>query len=319
MSLQPDTAARIIIVKDTKRCAHVSICISSFTANLITVGIAALVGYDCLLTVRRESRLFWKRRVNTASILFFVNRYIALVYYVGLAYYRCLSLQFLVSYPSRGGPPLQCYFFSALRVYALGQRNWLLSALTFFWSVLAFPLDYFGDLHHTSFVDDPILGCLPAATTPIALSTIVIRGSQIIAGAIVIGITWRATYHACTEGSMCFLTRVMFRHGTILLVLNILHTLFIFLPNSLLHTPLTNTSYVTRFSEPVTAILISRFILDLHETHRGMSESQHSGLTGVQVMGSDIGRPCSEEFVSLEMEEWSVISNPLCDTESGTR
>ena len=33
--------------------------------------------------------------------------------------------------------------FSALRVYALGQRNWLLSALTFFWSVLAFPLDYY--------------------------------------------------------------------------------------------------------------------------------------------------------------------------------
>ncbi|KAI1794906.1 hypothetical protein LXA43DRAFT_854068, partial [Ganoderma leucocontextum] len=50
---------------------------------------AALVGYDYLLTVRQESRLFWKRRVpNTATILFFVNRYLALVYYVALAYYR---------------------------------------------------------------------------------------------------------------------------------------------------------------------------------------------------------------------------------------
>ena len=66
---------------------------------------AALVGYDYLLTVRRESRLFWKRRVNTASILFFVNRYIALVYYVGLAYYRCLLLELSVSHSSRSGPP----------------------------------------------------------------------------------------------------------------------------------------------------------------------------------------------------------------------
>ncbi len=62
---------------------------------------AALVGYDYLLTVWRESRLFWKfeRRVNAATVLFFVNRYFALVYYVGLAYYRYLSLPYPVSIP----------------------------------------------------------------------------------------------------------------------------------------------------------------------------------------------------------------------------
>ncbi len=54
----------------------------------------ALVGYDHLLIVRREPRLFWKRRVNAASILFSTNRYLALVYYVGLSYYRCLSLPY---------------------------------------------------------------------------------------------------------------------------------------------------------------------------------------------------------------------------------
>nr|VWO99384.1 G protein beta subunit Gib2 [Ganoderma boninense] len=80
----PLDPTRIVAVQD----AH-------FTANLITVGIAALVGYDYLLTVERESRLFWRRKVNTATILFFANRYLALLYYVGLAYYRCLSLPFL--------------------------------------------------------------------------------------------------------------------------------------------------------------------------------------------------------------------------------
>ena len=65
---------------------------------------AALVGYDYLLTVQRESRLFWKRKVNAATIIFFVNSYLALVYYVGLAYYRCLPLSYPVS-PSACMPP----------------------------------------------------------------------------------------------------------------------------------------------------------------------------------------------------------------------
>ena len=33
--------------------------------------------------------------------------------------------------------------FSALRVYVLSHKNWLLSAFTFFWSILAFPVDYY--------------------------------------------------------------------------------------------------------------------------------------------------------------------------------
>lgn len=68
--------------------------------------------------------------------------------------------------------------FSALRVYALSQRNWFLTATTFFGSMLAFPLEYYvsqnkpfpfaphditgeqGDFHLTSFLDDPLaLGC----------------------------------------------------------------------------------------------------------------------------------------------------------------
>ncbi len=57
----------------------------------------AWVGYDYLLTVRRESRLFWKRKVTAASVLFFANRYLALLYYVVLAYYSRLVLSYPVS------------------------------------------------------------------------------------------------------------------------------------------------------------------------------------------------------------------------------
>ena len=105
--------------------------------------------------------------------------------------------------------------------------------------------------------------------------------------------------------------------------------------NSILHTPFTNTSYVTRVSEPlstsppdigpcthpsfrlssITAILISRFILDLHDTHRALA--RHGGLVGIQIMASDVGRPCSSDIVSLEMAKWSVASNTRYEAGSG--
>ncbi|TBU24074.1 hypothetical protein BD311DRAFT_672579, partial [Dichomitus squalens] len=159
----------------------------------------ALISYDYILTVQRESRYFWKRRVNAASLLFFINRYLALFYYVGLVYYRCLSLPYpyYLDYGTRYLEYLPWAVFSALRVYALSHKNWPLSAFVFFWSVLAFPLDYYVRPSHA--VSD---------------RTIVIRGGQIISDAIVIGVTWKATYHARTERSMSSLTRVMFRNGT---------------------------------------------------------------------------------------------------------
>nr|VWO99376.1 Aspartyl proteinase [Ganoderma boninense] len=289
--LPPLDIARIITVKNT-----------SFISNLTTVGIAALVGYDYLLTVPRECRLLWKRRrVNAATILFFVNRYTALLYYVVLAYYRCLSLTV--------------------------PRSWFLSALTFFWSALAFPLDYYGDFHHTSFIEDPVLRCLPAATTPTTLSligqygTIFIRGGQIFADVLVIGITWRATYHAFSEGSKCFLARVTFEHELPLACP--VHAHFIRDQGlgavECLSLSLIVSSSLILLPSSITAILVSRFILDLHETHRSLSEP--SGLTGVQVLGSDIGRLGSRELVSFEeeLEEWSVEPNKAwLDTQSGT-
>ena len=66
--------------------------VSSTTLIIIPV----LVAYDYVLTVPREARLFWKRKMTAASFLFFANRYLALLYYVGLPYYRCLNLPFPV-------------------------------------------------------------------------------------------------------------------------------------------------------------------------------------------------------------------------------
>ncbi|PIL22801.1 hypothetical protein GSI_15496 [Ganoderma sinense ZZ0214-1] len=270
----PSDIARIVTIKD-----------ANFTGNLMNAGVAALIVYDYLLTVRRESLLFWKRRVNAASILFFANRYFALLYYVGLAYYRCLSLPYPVS----------------ISVACLGPSH---------------PHRWLQDCQTQYYIDNGMryLQYLPWA------GTLFIRGGQIVADAVVIGVTWKATYHARSEGSMSFLTRVMFRNGTtyfiILLGLNVLHTVSIFLPDSFLHVPYTNTAYVTKFSEPITAILISHFILDLHETNRAMSRQDAYALSGIQIMGTDIGQLTSESSVSERVEEWAVSPSPWRDIQS---
>ncbi|TBU24075.1 hypothetical protein BD311DRAFT_41137 [Dichomitus squalens] len=82
-----------------------------------------------------------------------------------------------------------------------------------------------------------------------------------------------------------------------MLVLNILYVTFIFLPNSPLHIPLTSSSYVTKILEPITAVLISHFILDLHEAHHAMAHQEN--ISAIEVMGS-LGWECSSLTVAVD-------------------
>ena len=70
---------------------------------------------------------------------------------------------------------------------------------------------------------------------------------------------------------------------------------------------------LTSVTRRLTAILISRFILDLHDTDRAI----HGGSSGIRILGSDIGQPQSRRFVSMEMAERSGGSNSSRDTVSG--
>ena len=62
----------------------------------------------------------------------------------------------------------------------------------------------------------------------------------------------------------------------------------------------------------ITAILVSRFMLDLHETYRSMAHQDN--LSSVQVMGSLRFDTAADEGLSSE-EEWSSSSN-IGDTSS---
>ncbi|PIL22786.1 hypothetical protein GSI_15481 [Ganoderma sinense ZZ0214-1] len=205
--------------------------------NLMTACGAALIGYDYLLTIERESRYFWKRKMGAPSLLFFANRYLALFYYVGLgmAYYRCQS----------------------------------------------FPLSQ-------------------------------VVGIATIHGSHTVYILESGRNHAQERHSVLYyLSRTDCARQT-----------------SFLHSSLLNASYVTKLSEPITTVLISRFMLDLHQSN--LEAAHQDDLSGTnQFMGS-LGirsqRPSSRvaraepgvlrrQASSGETEEWSTSSIPSSDIE----
>lgn len=130
-------------------------------------------------------------------------------------------------------------------------------------------------------------------------------------------------------------------------MLNILHIVFIFLPvrhiqpsfairmltpkvqKSVFHVPLTNSSYVVWISEPLsvfldahallltcayfslTVILVSRFMLDLHEAHRALAHQGSSELdmSTIQIMSLDIGGPYPQDPECEDLQDLSATSN----------
>ena len=44
----------------------------------------ALIGFDHLTTLQQELELFWRKNFDWSCILFFINRYVALIYYIAM-------------------------------------------------------------------------------------------------------------------------------------------------------------------------------------------------------------------------------------------
>ncbi|KAM5541416.1 hypothetical protein V8D89_004970 [Ganoderma adspersum] len=48
--------------------------------SYVTVATFVLILYDYFMTFGAEVELFWKKKISRASVLFFLNRYLVLVY-----------------------------------------------------------------------------------------------------------------------------------------------------------------------------------------------------------------------------------------------
>ncbi|KAI9064718.1 hypothetical protein FKP32DRAFT_1611042 [Trametes sanguinea] len=151
------------------------------------------LGWEYIITLDREISLVWTRKLNGASVIFFLNRYIMLVQFAVQ-----LPLSFSISDEVRA-PKAEafspariisltlthhCRPFSALRAYAMSNRTWPVAVAVFLLSVAAACYNIVSPIHVTTLMHEVWLFSGTTAT----------RICLIVADALVIGVTWLRTY-----------------------------------------------------------------------------------------------------------------------------
>ncbi|KAI0722688.1 hypothetical protein C8Q76DRAFT_793699 [Earliella scabrosa] len=233
---------------------------------------ATLLAYEYIITFDREVKLFWNRKVTMASILFGVNRYLAL-----------LVAMLFIPYDLPGPGT----------AYAVGLAGGHVV-------VDEFGCDWIDGFQIATGVMCATFICslnefmrLTKVGTGYRL-TIAIRASLIAADIIILSVTWIKTYRD-REQSVAIkqpssLSGILFRDGLIyFLVLFSTHILHLGL---VLHS-LAGTSdqaiNMILVSETITAILISRFLMDLQEASNHSKHQEFLSSFGSHHMSHFIG------------------------------
>ncbi|KAM5530949.1 hypothetical protein V8D89_015394 [Ganoderma adspersum] len=231
--------------------------------------VVAFLGYEHLITLDAEVSLFWKKQISGASLLFFANRYLTIAWAIATAaspYYNSEKRSVL---------PPSTAAFSALRLYALGRIR-SVSVLVFLLSMMPSITKFaatFCIMLMTGLPDhSPDCRTVQGPITKSLANTftIVSRTSLITAEVIVLVVTWIATY---TRGAIsqkaerCTVAYVVLFNGEVMLFLNCLQLGFTLAAVGPTRKVL-NVSEVTTFSEPITSVLITRFLFDLQRVNQ---------------------------------------------------
>ncbi|RPD73182.1 hypothetical protein L226DRAFT_572616 [Lentinus tigrinus ALCF2SS1-7] len=256
------------------------------------IGASVFVCWEYAITLSDEVDLFWTRGFSGATALFFVNRYVVLaVNILNLIGYATLSDR-SCSLLARAGFAMQCLqyviwaAFSALRTFAL-SKNYGVALLVFILSSVSVGVDFSDFRFDLNGVNIPILGCTATTTITTELFqkfvnqyllhmratnmpfVIIVRTCLIAADLILIYVTWSRLGRKGFSTSHRSFVGVVLRDGTIyfvvLVLLNMLHLIFTMLS---IDTPLQGASNVSAFTEPVTATLVSRFLIHLQAANR---------------------------------------------------
>ncbi|TFK84026.1 hypothetical protein K466DRAFT_589248 [Polyporus arcularius HHB13444] len=245
-----------------------------------TVPISLLI-YDYVVTFDLEAELFWTRTFTGASLLFLSNRYIAIV----LELFAMAELSFTLTDGSCNGLSktasimqdvrfLPWAAFAAMRGFALTKSR-AAAAVIFTLSIAPLVVNLAQFAIGMTGIAEPIVGCVSSRnSTPQEdlIFPIVSRGGLIIADFILVVATWRTLGAASIRPSMTKMSQgslaaIMLWNGllyfVVLFMLNVLHLTF-----TLTSTFGVSLSFITEFTEPLTTILITRFLLDLQEANR---------------------------------------------------
>ncbi|RPD73123.1 hypothetical protein L226DRAFT_614371 [Lentinus tigrinus ALCF2SS1-7] len=318
--------------------------------------------YEYIITFGTEVELFWTQPKTGATMLFLLNRGIVMFF----TWYDMIT-NFLTQPSSIQSCAdvvkttlvfevlqyIPWAAFSSLRAFAIA-RSWPLSILVFALSIVPVAINLADFAFDFGGVLIPPFGCVSTDTVSVELAlryvppipapfalcaanrlsrfTIASRACLIAADALLILLTWRKLYRgdANTREKGGFV-HVLLRDGTIyflvLVVQNILHlTLTLLSISTVLQNQ--NVSVVALFTEPLTAILVSRFLIDLQVANR-RSLNKTSGLHsegGVESLvfervigslGSSIDPGGSEGDVDDESDGWitEVTDRNMADAE----
>ncbi|KAI0629251.1 hypothetical protein C8Q77DRAFT_1220429 [Trametes polyzona] len=231
---------------------YIAVFQSLFIDNCCGIAISAFLGFEYFLTLDREVELFWKRKFTGASALFLSNRYLPLLTIIlemcqstPMSDRVCIGLAHVVH--------LECDVSFSCTMFV--KMTSVVSVLQYF------PWAAFSTLRAFA---------LSRRQWPVTLLILAFSVAPIIIN--------YARYHWLTAANDplfgCInrselpgdLARRM------LLLLNSLQLVFSMLS---VYETFVDVSYVTIFTESVTAVLVSRFLMDLQETNKAASEGDY--------------------------------------------
>ncbi|KAI0354663.1 hypothetical protein OH77DRAFT_1521558 [Trametes cingulata] len=223
---------------------------SLFVNNCCGIATTVLLVFEYLITLDREVELFWRRKFTGASVLFLLNRYLPLSVTILEAcgcsvWIFAEQTLYLFQYPLWAA-------LAALRAFALSGRNWCIAVLIFLLALVPLGINI-ADYPFRHSVNDPIVGCAAYLDQSPTLSERTAR-----------------LHIWSTLSSISTFTTTLLRDGTlyffVLFTLNCPHLAFT--TASFANDALVSISYVTIFTDPITAVLLNRFLMNLQEVNR---------------------------------------------------
>ncbi|EMD37038.1 hypothetical protein CERSUDRAFT_124023 [Gelatoporia subvermispora B] len=239
---------------------HMRLSASSADANRV-----ALVVYDHMITFSRETEFIWGRKISSVTILFYLNRWLNLAWAVADTAENMSGLSVLRA------------VFSAVRMYAISTGNWLLSVVVLALNLvpIATNIDTWTDglPKYGAFVTQtfgiqavPVIGVECSAGTSLSPS-VTSEACAIAADVLLLVVTWYKTYALKREASRnnveVPLASMLLRDGTVyFLIVGFDTGVFEFA--------------ISNFGTPLSAIIISHFLLNLRQVADWVVESSET-------------------------------------------
>ncbi|KAI0695044.1 hypothetical protein C8T65DRAFT_815229 [Cerioporus squamosus] len=291
---------------------------SQYTGHLCIVGSSVFLMYDYVIMFGEEVQLFWTNKLTGATVLYFANRYISLLFVImGVVqtfgrFSDQVSLCRLLSCPrvvkALAGVSYSQYIiwasFSGLRAYALSRQR-VLSAFVFLLLLVPAGINYAQFSFGLSGVNSPIFGCISVTQLTAALArklviasrTCIIAADAILVVITVVTLARRGVMSSLTTHSRWTLSSVLLRDGLlyffVLMTLNVLHMAFT------LSTVFSDTlSFISLFSSQC----VFPSLRMLHRTSRRTGSRPYSSRTSFSTYSSQPSHSQAEQRDPLNFE-----------------